>query len=276
MDIITKQIDLLSNPFMQRAIYAGIIVSILCAILGIFLTLRKKSYMSEGIAHASLSGISFALLVSVAPIPAAVAVACFMSIGITFIRKHSKIETDSLIGIFSSILFALGIIILNLSPKYQPEISTYLFGQILRVNWGDIIFAATTLAVVVFYISIFYEKILYATFDSQSAKIRGINTDLIEYVINILIAISIIASVKVVGVILATGLLVIPASSAKLLARSFKQMIPIALNHNIISVVLGIFLSSLINVPSGAMIVVVSGILFFLVFLFTKWNERSN
>lgn len=273
IDFINTNIDIFTKPFMIRAIFSGVIIAILCSILGVFLTLRNKSYFSEGIAHASLSGIALALVLSFPPIPFALIVAIIMSIGITYFKKNSKIATDSLIGIFSASLFALGVIILSLSPGYQPEITSYLFGRILNITWSDIFLSAVTLIVVVTYFSFNYEKVLYSTFDEESAKIRGINSNLIDYVLNILTAVSIIISVKLVGVVLVTGLLIIPASSAKLIASKFKHMIPLSLTHNLFSLVFGIIISTLVNVPPGAGIVVTSGIIFLFVFLYLRFRK---
>lgn len=276
IDFIQLQLSIFEKPFMHRAIIAGIIISIICGTLGVFLTLKKKSYMSDGIAHASLSGVAFALVfTSSSPLIFAMIVAIIMSIGITYLKKNSKIESDSIIGIMASMLFALGIIILNTSNSFQPEISTYLFGKILSVSWSDLLYSFIVFSIVVIFVSFFYEKIVYATFDEESAKIRGINTTLLEYAINILIAISIVTSVKVVGIVMVTGMLIIPASHAKLIARKFSYMIPIAIIHNIVSVLLGILLSSFFNVPSGAMIILVSGVIFFISFFVKKLFSKE-
>jgi len=263
-------IELLQEPFMLRAIYGGIIIAIITSSLGVFITLKKQSYISDGIAHASLAGIAAGILLSFQPILLAMVVAVLMAIFITYFRKRTSIAIDSLIGISYSFLFALGILIINLSPGFKPELFSFLFGSILGITWSDITISVIVFFIIIVALKFLYKKLLYATFDPEAAYIRGINTEALEYFLNILTSVVIIISIKIVGVILVTALLVIPATAAKLLAQKFSQMIPISIIFGLISMLIGIFASYFIDTPPGATVVIVEGILFLLVFLISK------
>jgi zinc transport system permease protein len=260
-------IDLLALPFVQRAVIGGVIVGLLAAVLGVFVVLRKQSFLTEAVSHASLAGVAAALLLSFEPVTLAILVAVLLATLITYFNRKVALSADSLIGIFFSIFFAVGIVLINLSPEYQPEVMTYLFGSILAVSWNDLIYAFIIATVLGLVIARLYKQLLYFTFDPMSAYIRGVRVEMIEYILNILTAVAVVVSVKVVGVILVTALFIIPASSAKLLARSFKNMIPISALLSVVSVLLGLLLSVVTNLPPGALIVLVSGMIFLLLSL---------
>lgn len=266
-------LDLLQQPFMLRALYGGLIVAILCAVVGVFVTLKNESFMADAVAHASLSGVALAFLLAWQPIPLALLVGVIMAIGITYLKKNSTISADSLIGIFYSVLFALGIVLINLNQSYQPELSTYLFGSILSISWVDILYSVITLTATTTVIGLMYHKFVYMTFDPEAAQIRGINTHALEYLLSILSSITIIVSIKIVGIILVAALLIIPATTAKLLAKSFTQMIPIALLYSIFTTLAGIFVSYYLDTPTGATIVLFSGLLFSLIFILKKLTK---
>lgn len=266
-------LELLQQPFMLRAIYGGTLVAVLCAMLGVFLTLKKESFLADAVAHASLAGVALAFLISAEPIIIALIVGVLMSAGITYFKKHTKIATDSIIGMFYSMLFALGIILINLSKEYQPELSTYLFGSILSITWVDVGVSFMVFLISVVIIYTLFSKLVYTTFDPEAAYVRGIKTDRLEYLLNILTSVVIIISIKVVGIILVTALLIIPSTTAKLIAKNFRQMIPISVIQSIISVIVGVILSYYLDVPTGATIVLASGMLFIAVFALKQLKE---
>jgi zinc transport system permease protein len=267
--------DLLQQPFMQRALYGGLIVALLTASIGVFVTLKKQSFLADGVAHASLAGVAIAFALAISPTPIALLTGVFMAIAITYIQKNSNLASDAVIGIVYSFLFAVGIIVLNLSPSYRPELSTYLFGSILSISWGDIGYAFVTLLVTLLFFTSFYRQLIYVTFDTEAAQIRGIKTQRFEYLQNILTSIVIIVSIKIVGIVLVTALLIMPATAAKLIARNFKQMMPLALIISVISFFSGMIMSYLWNSPTGATIVVSSALLFFLIFVFQNIFRRE-
>lgn len=257
-----SMLEFLQLQFMQRALLGGIIVGALCAAIGVYVTLRKESFISEAIAHASLAGVALAFLISFNELYIALVIGVVTAIGITYMQKRTNVSSDAVIGIFFSLIFAIGIIILHFVQGYRPELTSFLFGSILSITQHDIIISALVLIISLVIIFVFYEQLLYVSFDKEGAKIKGIKVELFDYIIRIITAIAVIASIKLVGMILVTALLVIPASGAKLFAKRFSHMIPISIILSIVSVILGLWGSYYFDIPSGASIVVVTATLF--------------
>lgn len=264
-------IEVFSQPFMLRALLAGVIVASLSASLGIFITLRKQSFLADGVAHASLAGIAIGLVVAWQPLVWASGVAVVMAIGITWLKRQLHLSFDSAIGIFYTLLFALGVVIINLQPGYRPELFSYLFGSILAVGWNDVWLGLALLLISTAFLALNYNGLVYSTFDPESAQIRGVRVARLEYALNILTAVVIVLAIKLLGVILVTAMLIIPATAAKLTARSFYQMLPLANSFAISATVLGIISAYYLETVPGATIVLTAGGLFVLTFLISRW-----
>jgi len=258
-------IELLQQPFMQRALLGGIMIAILCAVMGVFITLRKESFLADAVAHASLSGVAIALVLGLQPTLIAILTGAIMSVAIVYVKKRTTISSDALIGIFYSFFFASGILILDSSPR-QPELDTYIFGSLLSIGVVDLILSLVVFAVVMLCIQQLYKRLVFVTFDQESAWLHGIKTEFLEYLLAILASVTVIISIKIVGIILVTALLLIPASTAKLLAGSFKQMLPLAIIESLLAVLAGITLAYAFDTPIGATIVLVSSVLFLTAF----------
>ncbi|KXK09769.1 MAG: metal ABC transporter permease [Candidatus Dojkabacteria bacterium] len=271
---MNELLEVIQLPFMQRAIIGGIIVSILCAIVGVFVTLRKESFLADAVSHASLAGVALAFLVAGQPTVFALITGIIMSTGIVFLKKRTTVSSDALIGIVYSFLFALGIIIISAVPGYKPELTTYLFGSLLSVGKDDITLSLIVFVIAISIFSIFYRQFLFLTFDSESAYLHGIRTSKLEYLLAILTSITIIISIKIVGIILVTAMLLIPATSARMLSKSFKTMIPFSIVQSVCSVIVGIAFAFFFNLPIGATIVVVSGLIIALIFLAKMLTTR--
>ncbi|KXK26831.1 MAG: High-affinity zinc uptake system membrane protein ZnuB [candidate division WS6 bacterium OLB20] len=252
---------------MQRAITGGLIIAVLCACMGVFVTLRRESFLADAVAHASLSGVAVAFVLGWQPTLPAMAVGTLMSVAIVYIKKRTTISSDALIGIFYSALFALGVIIINLSPVYQPELSTYLFGSLLGISRTDLLVSIVVFAVIMILIQRLYQKLVFVTFDSESAWLHGIKTELLEYLLAIMASVTVIIAIKIVGIILVTALLLVPASTARLMAGSFRAMLPLAIAQSIIAMLGGIICAYLLDLPIGATIVLISTIIFMAVFV---------
>lgn len=266
-------LEVFTQPFMLQSFYAGIIVALLLAILGVFVTLKEKSFLADGVAHASLAGIAIGVVFATQPLLFAMLVAVVMSIGITYVKRNTKLATDSLIGIFYTTFFALGIVVINFAQGYQPELMRYLFGSLLFVTWSNILLAFIVLAIVIFFVVNYYKQILYSTFDSDAAYIRGVKVHLLEYIVNTLISLAIIVSIKLVGIVLVSGLLIIPATTAKLFAKRFSQMIPFSVLFALLSVLFGIIFSYYLEAPSGAVIVLTASAIFLFSFIYTRIRQ---
>ncbi len=259
--------EIFQFEFMLRALYAGLCVSLICGILGVFVVLRKQAFIADGVAHASLAGIALGLLLGSNPILGAVAVAIVMSIALTYIKQNSTINFDSSIGILYSFFFAVGILIISSISSFRPDLVTFLFGSLLSITWIEVVYSLVLLVCVGIFIGVTYSKIVYMTFDNEGAKVRGVNVKLLEYILNILVSIAVIVSVKLMGVVLVTAMLIIPATFAKLVAKNFSQVIWLSCIYAVVSTVMGIVLSYILNLPSGATVVICQTILLFVVVL---------
>jgi len=255
-------IEMLQFPFMIRAIAAGVILGWLLATTGVFVTLRKQAFFADGIAHASLLGVAIGLLFGQGIILWAVTIAIMVALAVTFLQKKVQVEHDSAIGVMYSVFFAAAICILYLFPSFRPELSTYLFGSMLTISWAEVMAIGILAMIVIVVLKKYYQALVFMIFDSDGAQIRGVPITLFEYGINCIVAVTIIMAIKLVGVVLVTGLLVIPAVLVRLYARSFQDMIIWSGVVGIVSVVGGILVSFFFNLPTGAAIVLFSGGLF--------------
>jgi zinc transport system permease protein len=261
-------IETLQNMSNYNALIGGVLVAITTAILGVFVTLKKEAFISDGLAHGALAGVAIAVLISFQPFYIALLTAVFMAIGVVYLKRNTNISTDSLIGIFFTLLFSFGLFVLSLAGDHELELETYLFGSVASIETLDLIFALLAFLATSISTVLLYKILLYMTIDPEAAQIRGVKVAGLDYLIAILTSVAIITSIKLVGVLLATAMLLIPASNAKLLAGKFSHMIPISIIHGVVAVIAGVILAS--EAPPGATIVLISGGILFVSFVLKK------
>lgn len=259
-------LEVLQYPFMIRALISGIFVAVLLGWLGTFVVTRKMSLIGDGIAHASLAGIALALLLGWAPIPVTVIFSIFIAAFIYFLEKKTKISSDMAIAVMFTTGMAIGIILLHFYQGYQPELVSYLFGNILTINTYDLWNIIAAGSVILAGLFIFYRKILFSTFDPVGAYLSGIRPWIYDLILYISTAVAIILSIKLIGIILVSALLVTPSAIAKLFSRSFKHFTILAILVAAIIVFIGLMVSYFLDLPSGAAIVLVGTLLFLLSF----------
>jgi len=269
-------IEALAYPFMQRALAAGLLIGLVASLLGIFVILRRSAFFGDAIAHASLAGIAVGVVSGVAPLLFAAAVAVGIGLALHRLERVGRLSLDTILGFILPFFMAVGVLVLSLSPGFQPELLSYLFGSILTVSWqglGAIALVALVVAVVLVRLG---RRLVFATFDPDGAHAAGIDVPRLLTVYHVLLALTVIASISVVGIVLVNALLVIPAATAKLLARSLGQMFVLAPLLGIASVLAGLLVSSWVDAPSGPAIVVLAGILFLAAWGRTAWRARSR
>lgn len=262
--------EILSLPFVQRAILGGILVAILTSWMGILVVLRQSSFFGDAIAHSSLMGVALGLLLGLNPIAVAAIYAVFVSFLLPFMRKHSQLPIDSLLGFILPFSMGLGVILLAAIPGYQPELISFLFGSILSIGWADVL-VISVLVIVTFLLMLALKgKLIFASFDSEYAKISGIKVEKIDILYNVLLAITIVAGIRLVGIILVNALLVIPASTVRLFARRLKDMFLFTPLLAVFIIIFGLVISFIFNLPSGPTIAVTSGGIFLGSLVLTK------
>jgi zinc transport system permease protein len=259
-------IDFLEYGFIQRAIIAGAFISVLCSTLGVLLVLRRLSLIGDGLAHVTFGSVAIALLLKVYPLYVSLPIAMASSFGILKLMERARIFGDAAIGILSAVGIAGGVLVASMAGGFNVDLFSYLFGNILTISIEEV-YTAIALSVIVLLIIVFnYYDIFSITFDEEFAKASGINTGRINAMLVIFTAITVVLTMKVVGIMLASALLIFPAVTAFQVARGFKQALVIAAIVALISLFAGIILSLLMNLPTGASIVMVHFAFFVMAF----------
>jgi zinc transport system permease protein len=247
--------ELLNYKFFSNALLASLFTSINCGIIGTYIVTRRLVFISGGITHASFGGIGIGYFFGFNPIISAAVFAVFSALGIEFLSKKADVREDSLIGIFWSFGMALGIIFVFLAPGYAPNLMGYLFGNLLTVTPLDIrLMIALTVIVTGFFI-VFYKVILFISFDQEYAKTHNAPVQFINYALISLVAITIVLSIKVAGIILVISLLTIPQTIANLFTRNFLNIMILSVLIAFFGAFAGLLLSYGLNIPSGASII---------------------
>lgn len=256
--------------FLQRALLAGIFVAIACALLGVFLILRRDAMIGHGLAHVTFAGVALGLFLKVMPLMAALVVAMLTALGIMKLKKLAGLYGDTAIAIFSSVGFALGLLLVTLAHSFNVDLFNYLFGEILAIEAVEVWLSIALAVVVVFIVIINYQKFMYMTFDRESAKVSGIKVDRLDMLLTSLTAVTVVLGMKIVGLLLVAALIVIPAAAGLQLASSFKQAILISSAVALISVVFGLVMAYYFDLPASATIVILSFIIFGSFFILKK------
>ena len=218
------------------------------------------AFFGDAIAHASLAGVAVGVLLNVPPLVPAAAVGLGIGLGLNRVEKKSRLGVDTILGFVLPFFMAVGLLLLALAPGFQPELLSYLFGSILAVGPDSLVVIAAIVVLVVPIVIALRRPLIFATFDPDGARVSGIRVDALLTLYHVLLALVVVASLKVVGIILINALLVIPAATAKLLARSLKQMFLYAPALGMGSVLVGLFVSYRLDLPSGPAIAVVGGL----------------
>jgi len=254
--------NLFTLPFMQRALVVGVCVSITAALLGIFVTLRHLSFYADTISHSALAGIALGLLLGFTPLTSAIVFCALFGAGTVYIKRNSHISMDTVVGVLFASSLALGVLLISLIPSYRSELFTILFGDILTASWPEVWLTVISCVVVIGFLIITRKRLILSTFVPEFLFIRGISTAWLEYAFFIMTALTIAVSIRVIGVILMTGLLILPAAVARNMAHSFKQFMWLAMAVSLVCTLLGILLSYQFNLPTGPTIILVGTVLF--------------
>jgi zinc transport system permease protein len=258
----TDLLTLIQTPFMIRAIIAGLILASVSSVIGVFAVLRRSSFLGDALSHSALFGVALGILLGIHPVFTAGLVVITVALFLPAFTKRSGIPIDNIFGFLLPFSMALGVIVLAFVPGYQPDLMSFLFGSILSVSWTDIAVAAIFAVLVFGALAIWFRRLLSVSFDPMYAKLTGISVSRMDIVYHVLLASSVIIGIRLVGTILLNALLIIPASTVRMYARSVKDMFVWTPVVAVGSMIIGICLSALFNIPTGPAIVFVSGIFF--------------
>ncbi|MFA4915475.1 MAG: metal ABC transporter permease [Syntrophales bacterium] len=254
--------NILSYEFMQNAVLTGIMASIVCGVIGPFIVTKRMVFISGGLSHTAFGGLGIAYWLGVKPLYGATA---FVLLSAGIIGNLKEKMSDLFIGILWAVGVAIGIIFIHMTPGYTPDLMTFLFGNILMIPRTDVIITFILVLIVTLTVFIFYRGFVTITLDEEYARARKLPVKALNMALIILIALSIVTLIQVVGIILVIALLTIPVAVAGEMSLNFKQIIWLSIGFGIIFCLSGLFISYLLELPSGASIILIGGM--FLIFV---------
>ncbi len=266
-------IEALSYGFMQKALIAGVLTGIAASYYGVFVVQRGMSFLGNGLAHAAFGGVALALLLQKEPLYIAVPFTVFVAVLITWVRERTGLRADTVIGIFFALSMALGIVFLSRIPTYTTDAFTYLFGSILGVSNFDL-WAAVCVAILALLSIPLWGRWAYATIDREAAMADRLPVKLDDYLLSILIAVTIVVSAKIIGIVLISAFLVIPPAAARLISIRFIAMTWLAIVLGGVTVIIGLMASYSFDLPSGATIILVQTAAFIICLLLSAFVRK--
>lgn len=259
--------EMLSYGFMQRAFIAVFMVGVLCSTLSFFVVLNRLSFMGAGISHAVLGGLAIGVLLGINPLYTGGAFAVLIALVIGYVSKYGNLQEDTVIGIFFATGMALGVALISMKEGFYPELFSLLFGNILAVTKEDLFFLGAVKLLVLLFLVIFFKELLTISFDEELARANGLPVTYLYLGLLTSLALTVVASVLVVGVVLASALLVIPAATGYKVSKNYRGMLAVAIALGVVSGFGGLTISYLYHIPPGAAIVLCGAFVFFLSFL---------
>ena len=268
--------NIFEYDFLTNAFIASILSGITCGIVGSYIVTRRIVFLSSGITHASFGGLGIALYAGIDPLLGALTFASASSLGIEFASRRGGIREDSVVGIIWSMGMAIGALFMSLRPGYATDLTSYLFGNILLVTPQNILWLSILTIALVIGSIVWLRRLMYITFDEEYAKSQGINTSLVAYIMAVIIAIAIVLSIKVMGIILLLSLITIPTVIANDITKDFRLITPLAAIVAIVGNVIGFILSYEYDIPTGSCIIFILVVLLIGVKLLTLWHRRAT
>jgi zinc transport system permease protein len=265
--------EILELGFMQRALIAGVAVAITTSVIGLFLVLRRNSLFGDALSHVAFGGIAVGLVTSIYPLWTGMAFSVLGALGITKLRQSAKVPADATVAILLAGGLALGLLLSSYTG--YGDIFSYLFGSILVVSVEDTLAILAMAGAVLAIVIVLYKQFMYVTFDEEQAKVSGLAVTMLGYLFAVLASVTVIVSMRLVGILLVSALIVIPNVTALLLGRGFKKTALISVGVSIFCVVAGIAISFAADTPPSATIVLVS-IAVFLATLAARYSSKKQ
>jgi zinc transport system permease protein len=260
---MTDLLQMFAFPFMQRALLAGAVLAVLLAALGVFVAVRRMAFFGDGIAHSSLAGIAIAVLLGFAPLPVALIWAVAVALTIRRLERSTRLPSDSLIGIFFTASLALGVVLMSFSRGYQPELVSFLFGSILAVSPLDLALMLGLTVIILGWLMSHFRQLTFMSLSEDAARVDGVAVETQTSLLYVALAVATVLGVRVLGAVMVSALLIIPAAAARLLTHSFRSYFWVATVISLGSVLGGLILAYLLNLPAGAAVVLVAAAVFF-------------
>ncbi len=266
--------QMLSYPFMVRALTVGLLLSLCASVLGVSLVLKRYSMIGDGLSHVGFGALAVASVMHVAPLAVAVPVVVAAAFLLLRLSENSKVKGDAAIAVISTGALAVGVMIVSLTTGMNADLNSYMFGSILAMNESDVVLSVILALVVLVLYLVFYEKIFAVTFDETFARATGMRTGLYHMLLAVLTAIIVVLGMRMMGALLISSLIIFPALTAMRLCKSYRSVILCAVCLSVISFTAGITVSFVFATPAGASIVVADMVLFAVASLMGWLRER--
>jgi zinc transport system permease protein len=255
---------MLEFAFAERALVAAVVSGLLCGLLGFFVILRRLAFIGVGISHSAIGGVAIGLLAGIDPGISAAVFSVVVALGMFQVARDRRLGEDAIIGVFLSGAMALGLLITSMQHGYQRDLFAYLFGSLLTVSREDLFMLCGLAAVVAVVVAASFREMLFVAFDEEVARAYGRRVDLFDALLIVVLALTIVAGVRVVGVLLVEALLVVPAATAALWTLDFRRQVALSMTLGAACGAAGLWMSFAFDVGAGAAIVLTAVSIFFL------------
>lgn len=258
--------------FMRNAFMAGVVVSILCPIIGLFIVLRRNSMIGDTLSHSSFAGVAIGLVFGMNPIISAFLFTTICAVIIEFLRGYYKKYAELVMSIVLTLSLGIAIILIS-TGKANANVNSYLFGSILTVSKSDLLIIATAGIICLLILKVIYNKLIYITFDEEGAKTAGINVKFINYLFTILVGATISLSIRIMGILVISSIIVVPVATAIQLKKNFNKTLILSVLLGLIDILLGLFLSYHFDSAPGGTIALTS-VIVLVITLILKRNDN--
>ncbi|MFZ5764037.1 MAG: metal ABC transporter permease [Thermodesulfobacteriota bacterium] len=271
--------DLHTHTFLQYAFIAGVLSSIACGIIGSYVTVRRITYIAGAISHCTLGGMGAARFFqkeydfSITPLQGAVGAALLAALIIALVKQYTSQREDTVLSAIWSVGMAAGIFFISKTGGYNEDLMSYLFGDILMVSQKDLLLIAALDLIIVAIVLLFYNKLIAVCFDEEFARIRGVQVELFEMLLLLMIALTVVLLVQVVGIVMVVAMLTLPAATAGQLVKRLWQMMMVAIALCLACTTGGLAISYQPDFPAGATIILLTGMVYLLVTMAKKFNR---
>lgn len=250
-------------PFLQHALIGGVLASVGCGIMGAYVVARRIGYLAGGIAHSVLGGMGIAYFLGRSPVRGALVAALVAAMIIGWVSLRWRQQEDTIIGALWAVGMATGIVFISRTPGYNADLMSYLFGNILLITPGQLYLVAGLDALVVTLVVLFRKQLLAVSFDAQFARLRGVHVEAVYLMLLCLVALTVVTLIQVVGLILVIALLTLPAAIAGQYLRSLAAIMLAAMGLGALFIGGGLALSFELDLPSGAVVILLAGLAYF-------------
>ncbi|MDO8689016.1 MAG: metal ABC transporter permease [Dehalococcoidia bacterium] len=266
--------EILQYTFMQRALISSVLIGTVCSVVGVYVVLKGLSFIGAGIAHASFGGVALGFFLGWNLVGTTMVFCLATAWGIGLVSRRGRIKEDVAIGILFSATMALGILLVSLLKGYNVDLIGFLFGSVLAVTVDDLWLTAILAIALLLVVGLLFKELLFITFDAEMAQVVGLPATALYFLLLGLMAVTVVVSIKVVGIILVEALIVTPAAAAYQITNDFRRMMALSIAIGIGSSVAGLFLSYWINTPSGGTMVLTATFVFFAAAVFSPKRKR--